>query len=91
MDFKKTVREKINEMNQEESEVIEEQDGESEESEDVIIDLATNDYKDIEDQMQGVELLRGMAAADNEVANEFMSKLSDAFTDIADEMDIEIG
>jgi predicted lactoylglutathione lyase len=49
----------------------------------VIISLADNDFETLEDQMKGVELLKGIAAADNPTANEFMKRLSGAYTEIA--------
>ena len=59
-----------------------------EKTREVIISLANNDFESLKDQMKGVQLLKGIAAADNDLANEFMRALSDAYTSIAEKIGV---
>lgn len=49
----------------------------------VIQSLMDTDFKgDNAEQMKGIQLLKGLATNDDELANKFMAKLSDAYTSI---------
>ena len=49
----------------------------------VIQDLMKTDFKgNNEEQMKGIQLLKGLATNDDKLANAFMAKLSDAYTSI---------
>jgi len=61
-----------------------------EKTKEVIAALAKNDFVELEDQMKGIQLLKGIAVTDNAIANKFMAKLSDAYTAIAEELGIEV-
>ena len=53
----------------------------------IIQDLMKTDFKGSnEEQMKGLQLLKGLATNDSKEANEFMSKLSDAYTKIGKEV-----
>jgi hypothetical protein len=53
----------------------------------VIRDLGATDWGDSDDaQMKAVQLLKGLALSKDPMSNEFMKKLSDASTKIADGM-----
>jgi len=52
----------------------------------IIKDLGGDFGGDNEDQMRGVQLLKGLATSDDPKANEFMKKLNKATTDISKEM-----
>lgn len=59
---------------------------------DIIKDLGDTDFTGSnEDQFKGVELLQGLASADNDVADMFMDELSDAYTEVAESIASEIG
>ena len=50
----------------------------------VIKSLSDTDFKGSnQEQMKGVQLLKGLAASDDPKATAFMDKLSDAFTSVA--------
>ena len=49
----------------------------------VIQSLMDTDFKGSnEEQMKGIQLLKGLATNDDKLANSFMAKLSDAYTKI---------
>jgi len=52
----------------------------------IIKDLGDSFSKDNESQMKGVQLLKGLALSDEDLANEFMKKLDDATTEISKEL-----
>lgn len=52
----------------------------------IIKDLGDSFSKDNESQMKGVQLLKGLALSDDDLANEFMKKLDKATTDISKEL-----
>lgn len=53
----------------------------------IIQDLMKTDFKGSnEEQMKGLQLLKGLATNDSKEANEFMAKLSDAYTKIGKEV-----
>lgn len=53
----------------------------------IIQDLMKTDFKGSnEEQMKGLQLLKGLATNDSKEANEFMGKLSDAYTKIGKEV-----
>lgn len=53
----------------------------------IINDLMKTDFKGSnEEQMKGLQLLKGLATNDSKEANDFMSKLSDAYTKIGKEV-----
>lgn len=53
----------------------------------VIKDLAGNFDGSNEEQMKGVQLLKGLATSDDPRANEYMKKLNKATTEISKEME----
>lgn len=52
----------------------------------IIKDLAGNFSGDNDSQMKAVELLRGLALSDEDIANKFMEKLDSATTKISKEL-----
>ncbi len=53
----------------------------------IIQDLMKTDFKGSnEEQMKGLQLLKGLATNDSKEANAFMAKLSDAYTKIGKEV-----
>ena len=53
----------------------------------IIQDLMKTDFKGSnEEQMKGLQLLKGLATNDSKEANDFMAKLSDAYTKIGKEV-----
>lgn len=52
----------------------------------IIKDLKKNFAGSNEDQMKGLQLLKGLATSDEDLANKFMKKLDKAITDIANEL-----
>lgn len=52
----------------------------------IIKDLGGSFSKDNESQMKGVQLLKGLALSDEDLANEFMKKLDTATTEISKEL-----
>jgi len=52
----------------------------------IISDLANSFSGSNEEQMKAVQLLKGLAVSDSDIANEFMKKLDAATTEIANEM-----
>jgi len=55
----------------------------------IIKDLAGDFSGSNESQMKGVQLLKGLATSDDELANKFMKKLDKATTDISKELSKE--
>ena len=52
----------------------------------IIKDLGDSFSKDNESQMKGVQLLKGLALSDEDLANEFMKKLDTATNEISKEL-----
>jgi len=52
----------------------------------IIKNLGDSFSKDNESQMKGVQLLKGLALSDEDLANEFMKKLDTATTEISKEL-----
>lgn len=52
-------------------------------SKEVVKDLQGDFSGDNEDQMRGVELLKGLALSDEDIANKFMKELDKATTEIS--------
>jgi hypothetical protein len=59
-------------------------------AEEIIKDLIHGNNKGSNDnQFRGVELLRGLAGSDEELANQFMNKLSEKYADVAKELGVQ--
>ena len=58
-------------------------------SENIIEDLAKIDFKESnQKQHEGLEILKNLAESDEEIANAFMEKLSDKYTEVAKELGV---